>query len=318
MIRYLSEAEVERCQPTVLAGISIARGALTALASDHAQLPPKASVFPRPGSFANTMPAYVAPHAGGSEALGLKWVGVYPTNPERGLALINGILLAADPETGLPLAIMGAAHETGIRTAAVSGACIAALARPVVGNVAITGAGVQTRTHLAVCEALGHHDVTVFARRQEAGEALRRWSESSTPGIRLTVVSRATDAVPGAGVVITGVPIGAVGALIEPELFDEDALVLPLDYGTSIGASVANSGHLFTDDVPQFARFVERGAFPGYRDADGYTGDALELVARPPGRIVCQNLGQGAADALFARAILANAETLGIGTLLVR
>jgi ornithine cyclodeaminase/alanine dehydrogenase-like protein (mu-crystallin family) len=318
VIRYLSEAQVEECRPGVLEGIALARNALTALASDRAQLPPKSSVFPRPGCFANTMPAYVAQHADGEEALGLKWVGVYPTNPERGLALINGVIMVADAGTGVPRAIMGASYETGIRTAAVSGACLQVLARPVVGHVAITGAGVQTRTHLEVCEALGHLDVSVYARRESAGAELLGWAASATPEVRLTIVGSAEEAIRSAGVIITGVPIGAAGALVDPGLVDDDALVLPLDYGTSIGSAIANDAHLYADDVPQFARFIERGAFPGYRNPDGYSGEAITLAERPGGRIVCQNLGQGAADMLFARAILANAEARDVGTLVPR
>ena len=48
----------------------------------------------------------------------------------------------------MPVAVMGAAALTGARTAAVSGACIEALAPPAPGHVAITGAGLQARTHL--------------------------------------------------------------------------------------------------------------------------------------------------------------------------
>ena len=59
MIRYLSEAEVERARPSVREGIDLARLALIALAEGRAQLPPKPSVYPRPGVFANVMPAYL-------------------------------------------------------------------------------------------------------------------------------------------------------------------------------------------------------------------------------------------------------------------
>jgi len=41
-------------------------------------------------------------------------------------------------------------------------------------------------------------------------------------------------------------------------------------------------------------------------------------LPRPPGRVVCQNLGQGAADLLFGNAIATNAERDGIGTELAR
>jgi ornithine cyclodeaminase/alanine dehydrogenase-like protein (mu-crystallin family) len=316
MIRYLSETEVERARPTVREGIDLARLALVALAEGRAQLPPKPSVYPRPGVFANVMPAYLE-DVGPGDQLGLKWVAVYNTNPERGLPIINGVVVICETDTGLPRALMGAGFLTGIRTAAVSGASMEALAPADVGHVAITGAGVQTRSHLEVCEELGHLDVRVLARRAASGEAIVAWAAEHTPRVRVTVVGSYAEAVAGAGVIVTGLPIGVEGALIDPAAVRDDALLLPLDWGTSVGADIANPAHLFADDVPQFARIAERGSFPGYRAADGYTGAAL-LEPRPAGRIVCQNLGQGAADLLFGNAIANNAERGSIGTLLER
>ncbi len=316
MIRYLAEAEVERARPSVREGIDLARLALVALAEGRAQLPPKPSVYPRPGAFANVMPAYLE-DVGHGDQLGLKWVAVYNMNAERGLPIINGIVVICETDTGLPRALMGAAFLTGIRTAAVSGACIEALAPADVGHVAITGAGVQTRSHLEVCEELGHLDVSVFARRAASGETVVAWAAEHTPRLRITVVGSTAEAVTGAGVIVTGVPIGVEGALLDPATVRADALLLPLDWGTSVGADIGNAARLFADDVPQFARISERGSFPGYRAADDYTGEALQLP-RPAGRVVCQNLGQGAADLLFGNAVAVNAERDGIGTLLER
>jgi ornithine cyclodeaminase/alanine dehydrogenase-like protein (mu-crystallin family) len=316
MIRYLSEAEVERARPTVREGIDLARLALVALAEGRAQLPPKPSVYPRPGVFANVMPAYLE-DVGHGDQLGLKWVAVYNSNAERGLPIINGVVVICETDTGLPRALMGAAFLTGIRTAAVSGACIEALAPADAGHVAITGAGVQARSHLEVCQELGHRDVRVYARRAASGAALVEWAAAHTPQLHVTVVGSAAEAVRGAGVIITGVPIGVEGALLDPATVRDDALLLPLDWGTSVSADIANAARLYADDVPQFARISERGSFPGYRAADGYTGEALQLP-RPPGRVVCQNLGQGAADLLFGNAVAVNAERDSIGTLLER
>ncbi len=316
MIRYLSEAEVERARPTVREGIDLARLALVALAEGRAQLPPKPSVYPRQGSFANVMPAYLE-DVGHGDQLGLKWVAVYNSNAERGLPIINGVVVICETDTGLPRALMGAAFLTGIRTAAVSGACLEALAPAEVGHVAITGAGVQTRSHLEVCQELGRLDVTVFARRTASGQAVVDWAAEHTPDLRVRIVGSTAEAVTGAGVIITGVPIGTEGAMLDPATVRDDALLLPLDWGTSVGAEIGNAGSLFADDVPQFTRISERGSFPGYRIADGYTGEALQLP-RPTGRVVCQNLGQGAADLLFGNAVAGNAERDGIGTLLER
>jgi ornithine cyclodeaminase/alanine dehydrogenase-like protein (mu-crystallin family) len=262
------------------------------------------------------MPAYVE-DVGHGDQLGLKWVSVYNENAARGLPIINGIVLICHTDTGLPRTLMAAGFLTGIRTAAVSGACVEALAPADVGHVAITGAGVQTRSHLEICEELGHHRVRVLVRRQASGDALVAWAAEHTPQVEVTIVTAAADAVDGAGVIITGLPIGTEGALLDPATVRDDALLLPLDWGTSVGADIGNAGRFFADDVPQFRRIAERGAFPGYRAPDGYSGEAIQLP-RPPGRVVCQNLGQGAADLLFGNAIATNADRDDVGTLLKR
>jgi hypothetical protein len=118
-------------------------------------------------------------------------------------------------------------------------------------------------------------------------------------------------------VVVTAVPIGAQGAHIDPRLLRSDALVLPIDYATSITAEIANPASLYSDDVGQLLRYREAGSFPGYRDPDGYCGQAIR-APRPDGRVVCQNLGNGAADLIFADYVLRSALEAGSGRELPR
>ena len=97
-----------------------------------------------------------------------------------------------------------------------------------------------------------------------------------------------------------------------------DALVLPIDYSTSISAETANAAALLlSDDVAQLDGY--RGThWAGWRPIDGAVGAWLadDAPARPPGRVVVANLGVGAHDVVFASAVLARAEREGIGELL--
>jgi ornithine cyclodeaminase/alanine dehydrogenase-like protein (mu-crystallin family) len=313
VIRYLSEQDATALAPAPLEAVALAERALAALADGSVELPPKPSVHPRPGEFANAMPAYVAD----GDLLGLKWVAVYASNADRGVPTITGLILLCDATSGVPRAILGAAELTGLRTAAVSGACIRALAPAAGGHLAIVGAGVEARTHLAVAAALGLREARVHVRSSARADALRGFAGSHAPEIALTCVSSAAAAVEGAAIVVTALPIGAEGARIPPALVRSDALVLPLDYATCIGADLANDAALYADDAAQFARFRESGAFPGYREPDGATGAALR-EPRPAGRVVCQNLGSGAVDLVFADAVVRAAEAAGVGTLLPR
>ena len=99
--------------------------------------------------------------------------------------------------------------------------------------------------------------------------------------------------------VITAVPIGVEDARLDPAQVRPDALLLPLDYATSVGAEIAAAAHLYADDVGQLLRYREAGAFPGYPDPAGFCGAAIR-APRPDGVVVCQNLGNGAADLVFA------------------
>ena len=166
-------------------------------------------------------------------------------------------------------------------------------------------------------EALGHTDVVVVTRRPQSAEALRAWAAEQVPDISLSCVGSAAEAVDGAASVVTAVPIGVEGASLDPSWCRDDALLLPLDYATSVTADTANPAALYSDDVGQLLRYREAGAFPGYRDPDGYCGDAVRHQ-RPPGRVVCQNLGNGAVDLLFADRVLTAAIAEGVGTQLRR
>ncbi len=59
-----------------------------------------------------------------ANALGVKLVGYYPSNPDVGLPRVTGSYILIDPITGLPLALMDGTYLTNLRTAA--GAIVAA------------------------------------------------------------------------------------------------------------------------------------------------------------------------------------------------
>src|SRR5881628_694492 len=65
------------------------------------------------------MPAYVHSH---EDALAIKAVSLFPTNPARGLAYIQAVVLVFDPETGQAIALLEGSSLTAIRTGAASGA----------------------------------------------------------------------------------------------------------------------------------------------------------------------------------------------------
>jgi ornithine cyclodeaminase/alanine dehydrogenase-like protein (mu-crystallin family) len=326
-LRYLTGADVAAAMPPLPERLVLAEQTLLGLAGG-AELPPKIGVHPRPAaSFAHAMPALLRGDAadGSADRLGMKWVSGNPANNAIGLLGIYGVLVLNDPATTAPIAILDAGPITAERTAAISGVAMRAFApQAAAGDVpraALIGAGVQGRSHVPV---LGHVlpgvALTVFDRDPVRAEALAALARE-TPGIgEVRVAASAREAVEGAGVVVT------VASFVAPperqvmtnDWLAQDALVVPVDYATYCAAEVARDAALFVvDHTAQFLANREVGNFDGYPDPVAMIGDVLGSE-RPPGRVVTTHLGTGLADVVFGSAILAEAVSRGLGTILPR
>lgn len=116
------------------------------------------------------MPAH---RSGERAAWSLKEIVVIPSNPTRGLDTHQGGVLLHDGETGQLVALLNASPVTEIRTAAVSAVATRALAGKDARRVAIMGAGVQARSHVAAMRAvLGDPEIRIWARNLDAAEGL--------------------------------------------------------------------------------------------------------------------------------------------------
>lgn len=89
------------------------------------------------------MPSYVP----SLPALGAKLVTVCAGNTGRGLGTHQAIIVALDPLTGVPVAILDGRYITEARTAAVSAVSARHLARKDANVLGILGSGVQARSH---------------------------------------------------------------------------------------------------------------------------------------------------------------------------
>ena len=316
VVRYLTDDDVRLLLPPPQECVDLVTGALVALAEGRAEVPPKPAVHTLPGSFANAMPA-AWPERG---LLGCKWISIFPDNPTLGLPTASGLMVVNDGHTGVPRAVLPAGELTAARTAAVSGACVRALAPEATGPVAITGAGVQARSHLRVLDALGCHDVVLYARREQARDDIAVWASAEVPAVRLRLVDSPAGAVTGAAVVITALSIGVEGALLDPAWVRDDALLLPLDYASSVGPDLVHGALLAADDVAAFETIRGQRKLGDYPSPSAWTGQVLQsglAGCRPSGRVVCQNLGNGLSDLVVAEAVARRAEESGVGHPLV-
>jgi ornithine cyclodeaminase len=89
----------------------------------------------------------VMPAAAG-DAAGVKLVGIQPTNPARGLPIIQGVYVLFDMRIGQPVALLDGAALTTLRTPMISALATDALARADSRSVGIVGTGPQAIAHV--------------------------------------------------------------------------------------------------------------------------------------------------------------------------
>ena len=339
-LRYLDAAEVAAAMPSLSDRLALAEQVLCALGAD-AEMPAKIGVHPRQaGSLAQAMPALLRGSAvdGSDDLIGMKWIAGFPANPTLALATYNALVLLNDPRNGLPLAILDAAAITAQRTAAVSGAAMRALSPSIAGRaarVAVLGAGAQARSHIPV---IGHllpsAEVAITDLDPERSTAAVA-AATTTPGIgSARAVASAREAVDGADVVVSVVSFGSGRQALDPDWLGPETLFVAVDYDMEAPAALAREAFFVVDERDQFLATRSATQFAGYPDPDATLGEVLragsqgspgsairggpQASPRRPGRILVSHLGVGLADVVFASAILARAEQLGLGRLMPR
>ncbi|MHC4178195.1 MAG: ornithine cyclodeaminase family protein [Planctomycetota bacterium] len=167
----LSGADVKRALPMSVAVEGMKR-AFAALSDGRAAVPLRTTLpIEAHAGVSLVMPALV--EDGHGKSLAVKVVSLFEHNARRGLPRIQAAVLALEPETGRPVALLEGAALTAIRTGAASGAATELLARSESRTAAIFGAGVQARTQLeAVCTVRLIETVWVYDPAAAAVEAL--------------------------------------------------------------------------------------------------------------------------------------------------
>ena len=334
-LRWLSGADVVAAMPPLEERLRLAELTMTALARPGAaQLPPKIGISPRPeDSFVHAMPSHLRGADATGDLVGMKWVAGFPTNTAHGLPGIHAVVVVNDPDTGVATAMLDGGPITAERTAAVSGVALrhfgpragasTGSAGGATVEVAVIGAGVQGRSHLAVFAGLlPGARLRIFDRSPERAAALAAEARA-TDGIAFAdVAASAREAVEGAEVVFSAAAFGPAEErqTMTNEWLRDDATVIPIDYATYCAAEVARDAALFlVDQREQYLANRDAGNFDGYPDPMATLGEALIAgTKRPAGRVVVTHLGVGLADLVFADAIVRSAEAASLGTILPR
>ncbi len=197
-MKLLNRSEVQRAL-SMREAVEVVKRAFAELSSGNAKSPLRASVaLPNHDGLTLFMPAYLSE----SDALAVKIASIHDRNPKCGLPRIHAVVMAIDPATGTPLAVMEGGYLTALRTGAASGAATDLLARADADTVAIFGAGRQARTQLlAVASVRPIQRCRVYSRRRESVEAMIAELQPQLASIELLVAGSPTEAVRDADVI---------------------------------------------------------------------------------------------------------------------
>jgi ornithine cyclodeaminase/alanine dehydrogenase len=281
------------------------------------EMPPKPGIHPGGGdNFIHAMPAYIP----ALNSAGIKWVGGFPGNAEKGLPYITGLLILNDPETGIPMAVMDCQWITGMRTGAATAVAAKQLARPESATLGILGCGVQGLTNTEALQVLFPIE-EVFAYDVHP-KAVEKFSPivGEKLGVKVTAVSTPQEAVTGCDLVVTAGPIlKQPHKTIKAGWLDQGAFASLVDFDSYWEPAAMKAVDKFcTDDLKQFEYYKSVGYF---QDAPPIHADLGELVADlKPGResaeertIAC-NLGLALDDMAVAPTLYHRAVEMGVGT----
>jgi ornithine cyclodeaminase/alanine dehydrogenase-like protein (mu-crystallin family) len=311
-IRILKASEVKSALPMTKA-IEAMKLAFGQLSAGKATVPLRGRIDTDKG-ITLLMPA----HLHESRNLAVKIVSIYAENPNLNLPTIAATVLALDPQTGMPLAIMEGTSLTAIRTGATGGLAAQLLARKDARKVALFGAGVQAATQLqAVLTVRSIGKVNLFDVSENAArrlaEEVATWP--NPPGVH--IVSSPTEAVRDADIVIAattsktpvfdgndlkpGTHVTGVGSF-SPDVQEIDAGTVrrSLIVVDSREACLQEAGDLIVPKATIDAELGEiiNGDKPGRRSAEELT--------------FFKTVGVAVQDAVAAAAVLAEAEQKGL------
>ncbi len=313
---YLSYANVAAAGPGMAEIITALERMFREKGEGRVEMPPKIGIHTMPDAFLHAMPAAIP----SQQAAGMKWVGGYPDNSQRGLPYITGLLILNDFETGVPVALMDCIWITAQRTGAATAVAAKYLARPESESVGILGCGVQGRSNLEALKVLFPlKKVYAYDKNAEraAGYAQKM---GGLLGIEVVPVNDPKQAVVRSDIVVTAGPILHVPhASIQRGWLPEGAFASLVDFDSYWHPGALHEADKFcTDDVPQLHHYRDLGYF---QDIPAIHADLGELVTgRKPGRekpeertMAC-NLGLALDDMTVAPLIYERALEKGIGT----
>jgi ornithine cyclodeaminase len=323
-ISWLNGPDVERLALTDDEILGAVEAALAAQGRGETVIEPRVHLVPESsakGHF-NILRGYVKPLG----VAGVKIVGDFVGNYERGLPSEMALLNLFSPETGMPLAIVDATAITDMRTGAVTAIGARHLARPssrVLGHIGARGTAywnVRLLDHL-----FDFDEIRIHSRRRESREAFGA-RLSADLGKPVRVVDDWESCVRGADIVVEASRLPKPEPLLKTSWISRGALVIP--YGTMSAVELSLTDimdKMVVDDWGQCRKGLPFGALRLHVDSDRLNEHNLHaelgqvVAGRKPGRerddetILLWHRGLSITDIALGHALLAKAERQGVG-----
>ncbi len=305
---FLSQADVVRLLDIDRLLEALAN-AFVEISAGRTSVPPRIAARTPAGGLLGAMPGYL------NGVLEAKLVSVFPQNHVRGLPSHQGLIALFDEATGAPLAVMDGVAITAIRTGAAAAVAARWLARPDASVLAVLGAGVQGRSHVAAFPRIRQFgEVRVASRAAEKAQALA----AEAPNAR--AVATFEEAVRGADVVC--LCTDAREPVIRYERLKPGAHVSSVGgtFGPEIDARTVALGTIFVEsrDVVRMAPPAGAHELQGLQP-DGVTEIGEVIAGTKPGRAdgseltVYKSSGHAAEDAVAAKLVYERAVAEGAG-----
>ena len=257
--------------------------------------------------------ALFAAIGGPVRAMGMKWIGSFPANRERGLPRASALIILNCPDTGMPVAVMDGTLISAMRTGAMTALGVRYLAPRQTRKIGVVGAGVQSRTQI-----LGLY--TVFPKVEEIALVNREISKAEALadecrllwGAPMRAVETVDEALRDADIALT------ITTAHEPLMFARQikpgALTVQLAGHECEFAVIQQCQKIVTDDwdvvkhrgIMTPALMHEQGLL---RDSDIHANLGELILGRKPGRendnerIHYAHMGMGLDDVALAWAV---------------
>ena len=227
-LHYLNHPDIQALAMTDAEIVAAVERGLLAQGRGETTIEPRMHLVPEkdyPGHF-NVLRGYIRPMG----VAGVKVVGDFYRNYERGLPSELAVLNLFDPKTGVPVAIIDASDITDMRTGAITAIGAKHLARKdskILGHIGARG---TSYWNVRLLHAIFQFDeIRVHSRRPESRNAFAEKLERDL-GMKIVVTEDWESCMRGADIVVEASRLEKPEPMLKTEWIKKGACVIP--YGT--------------------------------------------------------------------------------------